>query len=232
MENLNLLDCLRVLQANSADMTKKQEEEDFKKQKYEIECEESLRSISDYHEQNILLRVEIRDLNEKIPTIKSNLPSFTLDSLTIKLADMDSLLRSVCLPVKRDLPNLETEMSKAEKIRNDLEEALSISENAALIEETDSETNKKLYDTAIIELNEVKREKYVAEIRLENSRKKARELIAEVKSLKGKQQQLISTANAAHVATLANRTRIDSLAKQLKEREEKYKELMRELNNN
>ena len=231
MENLNLLDCLRILQANSAEMTKKQEEEDFKKQKYEIECEESLRSISDFQEQNTLLRVEIRDLKEKIPTIKSNLPLCILDSLTIKLADIDTLLRSVCLPVNRDLPNLETEMSKAEKTRKDLEEALTISENVALIEETDAETNKKLYDTAMFELNETKREKNIAETRLENSRKKARELIAEVKSLKEKQQQLISTANAAHVATLANRTRIDSLAKQLKEREEKYKELMRELNN-
>ena len=231
MENLNLLDCLRILQANSADMTKKQEEEDFKKQKYETECEESLRSISDFQEQNTLLRVEIRDLKEKIPTIKSNLPSCILDSLTIKLADMDTILRSVCLPVNRDLPNLETEMSKAEKTRKDLEEALAISENVALIEETDAETNKKLYDTAMFELNETKREKIIAETRLENSRKKARELIAEVKSLKEKQQQLISTANAAHVATLANRTRIDSLAKQLKEREEKYNFLMRELNN-
>ena len=65
MENSNLVSALRSLQASSAEMTKKQEEEDVKKQRYESEMEDSLHAISDYSEKKREIEMEI-DSQEKV----------------------------------------------------------------------------------------------------------------------------------------------------------------------
>jgi len=231
MENATLLDCLRSLQASSAEMTKKQEEEELKKLQYESEMEDSLQSITNYQEKNRELLIEIESFEYRELAQPIIATTIGIDVIKSKSAEMDSLLRIACADgfTKSALQSLEGEIRQVERAKSELQEAITVSEKAAAIEEQEAESNKKTYDAAMIDLEEAKAFKSASEKRLATSRTKARELIAEVKSLKEKQQMLITSASESHRSMIANRMRVDALTKQLKEREDRYRNLMKEL---
>jgi len=231
MENATLLDCLRSLQASSAEMTKKQEEEELKKLQYESEMEDSLQSITNYQEKNRELLIEIESFEYRELAQPIIATTIGIDVIKSKSAEMDSLLRIACADgfTKIALQSLEGEIRQVERAKSELQEAITVSEKAAAIEEQEAESSKKTYDAAMIDLEEAKAFKSASDQRLATSRTKARDLIAEVKSLKEKQQMLITSSIESHRSMIANRMRVDALTKQLKEREDRYRNLMKEL---
>jgi hypothetical protein len=226
MENSNLVSALRSLQASSAEMTKKQEEEDVKKQRYEYEMEDSLHAISEYSEKKKEIEMEI-DSQEKV--LRQPVATIGIEVIKNKSAEMDSLLRIACAESKVVYRCLEAEVEAVEGLKKELDEKVAMSEKAAAIEEREAESNKKDFYAAMADFEEAKSLKTSSEHRLDSTRKTAKELIQEVKTLKEKQQKLIASTSEAHRSTLANQARVEVLAKQLKEREERHKLLMKEL---
>jgi hypothetical protein len=88
-------------------MTKKQEEEDVKKQRYESEMEDSLHAISDYSEKKREIEMEI-DSQEKV--LRQPIATIGIEVIKNKSAEMDSLLRIACAESKVVYRCLEAEV--------------------------------------------------------------------------------------------------------------------------